>query len=159
MTPQELAGTGPAASVGGALHRYGGTVGFLIPILQDLQRENGYLPLPHLKELSLRLGIPLSRIYGVATFYKSLSLKPRGRHVISVCTGTVCHLKGAARLVQALRDHLKLTSGDTTDDLRFSLETVNCVGACALAPVVVIDGNYCAKARPGEMPAQLKSCC
>jgi NADH-quinone oxidoreductase subunit E len=147
------------APVERAIERYGGGAGFLIPILQDVQRDLGYLPLPQLKELSRQLEIPLSQIYSVATFYKSLSLRPRGRHVISVCTGTVCHLKGAGQLVQALRDHLKLATGDTTPDLRYSLETVNCVGACALAPVVVVDGNYHAKARPGELPEVLKSCC
>jgi NADH-quinone oxidoreductase subunit E len=145
-------------AVAAALQRYGGGVGFLIPILQDLQRQHGYLPVPLLRELSRQLGIPPSRIYNVATFYKSLSLKPRGRHRLSVCTGTVCHLKGAERLVQALRQQLHLPAGDTTDDLQFSLETVNCVGACALAPVVVTDGTYHAKAKPRDVPKILKAC-
>jgi NADH:ubiquinone oxidoreductase subunit E len=149
--------TAQKASVEAVIGRYGGGTGFLIPILQDLQREHGYLPLPELKELSRRMGLPLSRIYSVATFYKSLSLKPRGRHVVSVCTGTVCHLKGAGDLVEAIRGHLHLTAGDTTTDRRFSIETVNCVGACALAPVLVIDGHYYAKARPGDVPKTLKA--
>ena len=139
-----------------ALKRYGGGVGFLIPILQDLQRQHGYLPVPLLQELSRQLHVPPSQTYHVATFYKSLSLKPRGRHLLSVCTGTVCHLKGAEKLVQAIRQQLKLPSGETTDDLRFSLETVNCVGACALAPVLVTDGTYHAKAKPREVARILK---
>ena len=149
--------TEPTTSVTAVIQRYGGGVGFLIPILQDLQREHGYLPAPQLQELSRRLGVPLSRIYSVATFYKSLSLKPRGRHLISVCSGTVCHLKGAGRLVEAIRDQLHLPAGETTQDLRFTLETVNCVGACALAPVVVVDGTYYAKPKPADMANLLKA--
>jgi NADH-quinone oxidoreductase subunit E len=149
--------TEPGATVASVIQRYDGGVGFLIPILQDIQHEQGYLPLPHLQELSRQLGVPLSRIYNVATFYKSFSLKPRGRHVISVCTGTVCHLKGAGKLVQTMRAQLKLDSGDTTPDLRFSLETVNCVGACALAPVLVVNGTYYAKAKPREVARILKA--
>jgi len=139
------------SSVANAIQRYGGGVGFLIPILQDIQREYGYLPQPQLKELSRRLGVPLSRVYNVATFYKSFSLQPRGRHLISVCTGTVCHLKGA------IRGQLKLPTGETTQDMRFSLETVNCVGACALAPVLVVNGTYYAKAKPGKVADILKA--
>jgi len=145
-------------TVAAALKRYGGGVGFLIPILQDLQRQHGYLPVPLLQELSRQLHVPPSQTYHVATFYKSFSLKPRGRHLLSVCTGTVCHLKGAEKLVQAIRQQLKLPSGETTDDLRFSLENVNCVGACALAPVLVTDGTYHAKARPGGVAKILKAC-
>jgi NADH-quinone oxidoreductase subunit E len=151
----QAAQSGPVSE---AIQRYGGGVGFLIPILQDIQRERGYLPLALMQELSQQLHVPLSRIYNVATFYRSFSLKPRGRHVISVCTGTVCHLNGAGKLVQALRQQLNLPSGDTTDDLRFSLETVNCVGACALAPVVVADGAYCAKARAAQLAKILQAC-
>ncbi len=138
------------------LQHYGGEVGFLVPMLQDLQREHGYLPVSPLLELSRRLGIPLAQVYGVATFYKSLSLKPCGRHLICVCTGTVCHLKGAASLVETIRDRLDLRAADTTKDLKFTLQTVNCVGACALAPVVVVDGIYHAKTRPGQMARILK---
>ncbi len=145
------------SSVANAIQRYGGGVGFLIPILQDIQREYGYLPQPQLKELSRRLGVPLSRVYNVATFYKSFSLQPRGRHLISVCTGTVCHLKGAVKLVEAIRGQLKLPTGETTQDMRFSLETVNCVGACALAPVLVVNGTYYAKAKPGKVADILKA--
>ena len=146
-----------AACVETVVQRYGGGVGFLIPILQDIQRECGYLPLPALKELSQRLDVPLSRIYNVATFYKSFSLKPRGRHSACVCTGTVCHLKGAGKLVDAICQHCGVTVDGTTEDMRFTLETVNCVGACALAPVLVVDGDYYAKAKPGDVAEILKA--
>ncbi len=146
-----------AASVETVLQRYGGEVGFLVSMLQDLQREHGYLPVAPLHELSQRLGIPLAQVYGVATFYKSLRLKPCGRHTVCVCTGTVCHLKGAATLVEAIRDRLALRAGDTTEDLEFTLQTVNCVGACALAPVVVVDGTYHARAKPRQMGRLLKA--
>jgi len=134
-----------------AVERYGGSVGFLIPILQDIQEEHGYLPAPQLRELARRLAIPVSQVYSVATFYKSLSLEPRGRHLISVCTGTVCHLKGAGRVTEAISEELDIPVGGTTDDMRFTFQTVNCLGACALAPVMVVDGKYYAKVKPGEM--------
>ncbi len=147
----------PTPSLQTVLDRYGGQVSFLVSILQDLQRQHGYLPVPHLKEVSRQLQVPFSQVYSVATFYKSLSLKPRGRHLISVCTGTVCHLKGAGQLVEAIRDRLRLSASNTTDDMRFTLETVNCLGACALAPILVVDGTYYAKAKPGQVTGILKS--
>lgn len=140
-----------------AVERYGGSVGFLIPILQDIQEEHGYLPAPQLRELARRLAVPVSQVYSVATFYKSLSLKPRGRHLISVCTGTVCHLKGAGRVTEAICEELDIPVDGTTDDMRFTFQTVNCLGACALAPVMVVDGKYYAKVKPGEMPKILSS--
>lgn len=144
-------------SVHSAVQRYSGSPGFLIPILQDIQKELGYLPPEALKEVSHELGTPLSRVYNVATFYTSFSLNPRGRHIISVCTGTVCHLKGAGKLAEAISNQLQIAAGGTTDDLRFTLETVNCLGACALAPVVVIDGNYYAKVEPSGLAKLLKA--
>ena len=140
-----------------AVERYGGSVGFLIPILQDIQEEHGYLPAPQLRELARRLAIPVSQVYSVATFYKSFSLEPRGRHLISVCTGTVCHLKGAGRVTEAISEELDIPVGGTTDDMRFTFQTVNCLGACALAPVMVVDGKYYAKVKPGEAAKILSS--
>ena len=140
-----------------AVERYGGSAGFLIPILQDVQRERGYLPAPELKRVARRLSIPLSRVYSVATFYRSLSLEPRGRHLISVCTGTVCHLKGAGRVTEAISKELGISVGGTTPDMRFTLQTVNCLGACALAPVIVIDEEYHAKVAPGGVTEILDS--
>jgi NADH-quinone oxidoreductase subunit E len=154
----ESVGSNQTARVETVLRQYGDVgIGFLIPILQDIQREYGYLPLLVLKELSQRLSVPLSRIYNVATFYKSLSLKPRGRHIISVCTGTVCHLKGAGKLAEAISDQLEIPLGGTTRDLRFSLENVNCLGACALAPVLVLDGHYYAKVEPSAVKKILRA--
>ncbi len=114
----------------------------LLPILQDFQREFNYVPEEGIKRLSDIFGVPESRIYAMATFYKALSLVPKGRHMIKVCMGTACHLKGAPFVVEAIERRLKIKPGQTTEDWRFSLETVNCVGTCALAPVVVIDEDY-----------------
>ncbi|MCD6569567.1 MAG: NAD(P)H-dependent oxidoreductase subunit E [Deltaproteobacteria bacterium] len=114
----------------------------LLPILQDFQREFSYVPEEGIKRLSDIFGVPESRIYAMATFYKAFSLVPKGRHTIKVCMGTACHLKGAPFVVEAIERELKIKPGQTTEDRRFSLETVNCVGTCALAPVVVIDEDY-----------------
>lgn len=114
----------------------------LISLLQDIQVEYNYLPQDILVNISRKLDIPLSQVFSVATFFKAFSLKPRGRHTITVCLGTACHVKGGQRLVDKMaRDH-KLNPGETTEDERFTLETANCLGCCALGPVVVIDGKY-----------------
>jgi NADH-quinone oxidoreductase E subunit len=110
----------------------------LIMILQDIQGEYKYLPEPALREVSTRLNVPLSQVYGVATFYKAFSLQPRGKHLIQVCCGTACHVKGAPLVVDRLERALGIKCGNTTKDKKFTLETVRCVGACALAPVVMI---------------------
>ena len=116
--------------------------GPLVLILQDINLELGYLPRPALKYVSEQLGTPLSRIYHVATFYKAFSLKPRGEHVIKVCVGTACHVRGAARVLEALENRLEIKAGETTKDMKFTLETVNCLGACAMGPVVMLDDRY-----------------
>lgn len=110
----------------------------LIMILQDIQGEYKYLPEPALREVSTRLNVPLSQVYGVATFYKAFSLQPRGKHLIQVCCGTACHVKGAPLVVDRLERALGIKCGNTTKDKKFTLETVRCVGACALAPVVMV---------------------
>ncbi len=114
----------------------------LVAILQDIQSEYSYLPREALERVSEGLSIPLSRVFSVATFFKALSLEPRGRHLINVCLGTACHVRGAVRVLEAMERELAIKSGETTKDLRFTLETVNCVGACALGPVVIVDGEY-----------------
>ena len=114
----------------------------LVAILQDIQSEYSYLPREALERVSEGLSIPLSRVFSVATFFKALSLEPRGRHLINVCLGTACHVRGAVRVLEAMERELAIKSGETTEDLRFTLETVNCVGACALGPVVIVDGEY-----------------
>jgi NADH-quinone oxidoreductase subunit E len=114
----------------------------IIAILQDIQDEVNYLPEEALRYVARALDIPLSKVCSLATFYKAFSLKPRGRHVIHVCLGTACHVRGAVRILEALERDLNIRSGQTDEDLQFTLETVNCLGACALGPVVVVDGDY-----------------
>jgi NADH-quinone oxidoreductase subunit E len=113
----------------------------LVQILQDIQAEYGYLPEDVLRQVSQKMKIPLIEVFGVATFYKSLSLIPRGRHHIQVCTGTACHVRGAKRVLEEFERDLCTCAGQTTEDQEFSLETVNCVGACALGPMVIVDGG------------------
>lgn len=114
----------------------------LISLLQDIQAEFGYIPRDVLIEISQRLDIPLSQLFSVVTFFRAFSLKPRGRHVVTVCMGTACHVKGAKRLVDKIERDYGLKAGDTSEDLRFTMETVNCLGCCALGPVVVVDDKY-----------------
>jgi len=114
----------------------------LVMLLQDVQDKYGYLPREVLKEISRRIDVPLARLYGLATFYRSFRLKPRGKHELCVCTGTACHVRGAATLLEHLQRRLGVKPGDTTDDGLFTLVTVNCLGACALGPVLVLDGKY-----------------
>jgi len=116
--------------------------GMLVSILQDIQAECNYLPREALEQLSRSLDIPLSQVYSVGTFFKAFSLKPRGRHLINVCLGTACHVRGAARILDTIERELGIKSGETTPDLKYTLERVNCVGACALGPIVVIDGEH-----------------
>lgn len=114
----------------------------IIQILQDIQAQHRYLPRELLVAVSRRLKIPLSNIYSIATFYSAFSLNPRGKHLCTVCMGTACHVRGAPNVLNQIEERLKIHSGETTTDKMFSLETVNCLGACALAPIVVIDGRY-----------------
>ena len=117
----------------------------LVPILQEVQKAYGYLPKPILMAVSERTGISASRIYGVATFYEQFYLEPHGRHTIRCCRGTACHVKGGPNIIKTLKRTLGIEPGETTDDMEFSFETVACLGACALAPVMVIDGTYYGK--------------
>jgi NADH:ubiquinone oxidoreductase subunit E len=138
------------------LAHYGERTEALIAILQDIQAQYNYLPSEVLQVVAARLGISLSRVYKVATFYKSFSLLPRGRHEIKVCLGTSCHLRGGPRILEGLERHLRIKHGGTTEDMRFTLSTVNCVGACALSPVVVIDEDYHGCATPSSIAPVLK---
>ncbi len=122
--------------------RYDADRGMLIPMMQDLQAECGYLPQAELKALSKRLGVPLAHIYSVATFYAAFRLVPKGEHTIQLCMGTVCYLKGANKIAEALQEHFDLVPGSTSPDGKFTFAPVNCVGACALAPVMIVDGQY-----------------
>ena len=122
--------------------------GDIIPLLQRLQNEYGYLPRDVILEVARQTGLPTSRIYGVATFYAQFYLKPHGRHTIRCCRGTACHVRGGKKVIDAARRTLGIDDGETTEDMQFSLETVACLGACALSPVIVVDGRYCGKVTP-----------
>jgi NADH-quinone oxidoreductase subunit E len=139
------------------LARYNSDSGMLVSVLQDVQAEYNYLPKEALVQVGQELDIPLSQVYSVASFFKAFSLKPRGRHLINVCLGTACHVRGAVRVLDEIERELAIKSGETTKDLRYTLETVNCVGACALGPIVVIDGNYSGQMTTGKVKPLLES--
>lgn len=122
--------------------RYDAEVGMLIPMMQDLQAECGYLPADQLRRLAKRVDVPLSRVYAVATFYASFRLAPKGLHEVTLCVGTVCYLKGSGEISEMICKEFQVESGGTTPDGLFSFQPVNCVGACALAPVIIVDGEY-----------------
>lgn len=119
-----------------------GKNGSLINVLEEIQDEYRYLPREALVLVSDRMGVPLSQVYSVATFYHAFSLEPSGEHSICVCTGTACHVRGAVQVLNRLESKLGIEAGETTRDRMFTLETGNCLGACALGPVVVVDGEY-----------------
>jgi NADH-quinone oxidoreductase subunit E len=129
----------------------------VISILQDVQATYRYLPREALVFVSEKLNIPLTRIYHLSTFFRAFSLEPRGRHHIQVCLGTACHDRGSPRILEALERKLKIRAGQTTPDLGYSLETVNCVGACALGPLVVVDGKSSGKMTPQKAERLLAS--
>jgi NADH-quinone oxidoreductase subunit E len=114
----------------------------LIEVLQDVQARYRYISREAMKAVSAYLKVPLSRVYSVATFYKAFSLNPRGKYHFMICTGTACHIRGAPQLVDELCRDTGIRPGETSDDLQYTLETVNCVGACAMAPVVILNGKY-----------------
>ena len=119
--------------------RYDGERGQLVSILQDIQEVYRYLPREALERVSLQLDIPMAQVYAVATFFKAFSLEPKGKHILQVCMGTACHVRGAPLLLDEFGRRLGVEPGRTTEDKEFTLESVNCVGACALGPVVVVD--------------------
>lgn len=131
--------------------RYGGNRDSLISILQDIQSEWRYLPEDAMRAVASQLGLPLIQVYGVATFFKAFSLNPRGRHMVSICLGTACHVRGASALLDEVIRRLGIEPGDTTEDMQFSLEAVNCLGACALGPIMVVDGEYHGQMSPGKV--------
>jgi len=114
----------------------------LIPVLQDIQSYYNYLPEEIFDEVSRKMNIPLIDVYGVATFYKSFSLTPKGKHIITVCMGTACHVRGGQRIADRISRELEIEPGETTPDMNFTLDTVNCLGCCAIGPIVMIDGEY-----------------
>ena len=136
--------------------RHGFQKASLISILQDIQAEMNFLPRKALLQVSRSLDISLTSIYEVATFYKAFSLEPKGRHTLQVCLGTACHVRGGARVLDYIENRLDVKSGKTTKDLAFSLESVNCLGACALGPMMVIDKKYYGKINSNKIEAILK---
>jgi len=137
--------------------KYQGDAGSLIQVLLEIQRENRWLPKEALEKVSRQLKVPLNRIQHIVTFYKAFSLVPRGRHEVHVCTGTASHVRGAPRLLDSVQDLIGIRPGETDLDLKFSLETVNCLGCCALGPVMVIDGEYHGKMAPAKSEEVLKN--
>jgi NADH-quinone oxidoreductase subunit E len=124
------------------LQKFNNDSAMLVGILQDTQTELGYLPHEVLHEIHVELKIPLTQVYSVATFFKAFSLIPRGRHQVHVCMGTACHVRGAEKILDSVKRELGIEPGKSDKDLNFSLETVNCLGACALGPIMVVDGKY-----------------
>ena len=128
----------------------------LIEVLQDIQQEYKYLPEEVLRNVSNKLSVPLIEVFRVANFYKAFTLKPRGKHLITVCMGTACHVRGAPRFLDEVLGQLNVKPGETTEDGMFTVETVNCLGACALGPVVVLDGEYHDHMTTGKLRALIQ---
>jgi len=128
--------------------QYRKKVGALIPVLQAAQDVYGYLPVDVMESIADNLHVPISQVYGVVTFYAQFHTEPRGKHIIRSCQGTACHVRGSARILNALKENLSVDPGHTTADLQFTLETVACIGACSLAPVMMIDSNPHARLKP-----------
>ena len=128
----------------------------LIPCLQEIQAEYGYLPRPVLEWVSKQTAIPVSRMYGVITFYAQFFLEPHGRHTVRCCRGTACHVKGGESIADAIRKQLGVEEGETTDDMRYTFETVACLGTCFLAPVMMVDNDYFGRVTPGRVSAILR---
>ena len=130
---------------------------YSLAIMQDIQRKFGFIPKEAFEILALYLNVKIANLYSMATFYKALSLKPKGKHVIKVCDGTACHIRGSTVLLEVLQRVLNIKAGETTKDGMFSVETVNCLGACAIAPVMVVNERYYPKVRPDEVETILNS--
>ena len=128
-----------------------------LAMMQDLQHHFNYIPREGMEAMAEYLGCPLSSLYAMATFYKALSLKPKGKHIIKLCDGTACHIRGSSNLITGIRRTLGIGPDETTPDGLFSLELVNCVGSCALAPVMVVDGTYYGKVTMEKLPEILDS--
>lgn len=134
------------------LEKYQGVKGALIPVLQDTQNAYGYLAKETLEQIAVKMNLPISQIYGVVTFYAQFHLSPRGKHIIRVCQGTACHVRGAKDILKAIEDQLQIKAGGTTENLMFTLETVACIGACGLAPVMMIDEDTHGRLTPSSIP-------
>ena len=144
------------AKVDEIIDKYPAQPSVLIQLLLDIQSECNWISKEAIRSVSQRLQIPLSQIYRVASFYKAMSLMPRGKHVINVCLGTACHVRGAPRIIDKVEESLGIKTGETTEDMKFTLERVNCLGCCALGPVMVVDKDYHGKMTPAKVGAVLQ---
>lgn len=139
------------------IDKHGCKASSLIQILINIQSENHWLPKEVLERVSERLTVPMNQIQHITTFYKSFSLVPKGRHEVHVCMGTACHVRGAQRVLDTVEEITGIKPGETDVDLKFSLETVNCIGCCALGPVMVVDGEYHGNIAPSQLEDVLKT--
>jgi NADH:ubiquinone oxidoreductase subunit E len=153
MSVRTCVDTAPAEEI---LARYPAEEASLIQVLQDVHRVYNYLPCDVVEKVAASLGVPLAKVFSVGTFYKAFSLQPQGRVVVRVCTGTACHIRGAVQLVDELTKRLGIAPGGTTPDMGFTIKTVNCVGACAMAPVLIVNEKYHGNAKPTNVGKYLR---
>ena len=151
FTSEELAG------VYDIIESYRSKPGSLIPVLEDVQELLGYIPKSIQRRIALGMGIPFSEVYGVVTFYSYFTMVPRGRHTIRCCLGTACYVRGAKRNLETLKETLGIEPGETTEDRRFSLEVIRCLGACGLAPVIMIDEDTHGQVKPNKISEILET--
>jgi NADH-quinone oxidoreductase subunit E len=144
------------AGINEILEKFQGVKGNLIGILHEVQNRYSYLPEEELRYISNRTRVPITQIYSIVNFYNRFSLKPKGKNVICVCLGTACHVKGAGKVMDALQEKLNIKTGESTDDMRFSLEEVRCIGACSLAPAVVVNEETYGQVSPKQVSTLLK---
>jgi NADH-quinone oxidoreductase subunit E len=137
------------------LEEYAGQKGAIIPILQHTQEAYGYLPKEVLQEISKRTGIPVSKLLGVATFYAQFRLNRRGKHLIRICDGTACHVRGASKCIETVEKELDVPAGGTSEDYEYTMEIVYCLGSCGLAPVAVVDDKVYGRLTPNSLVEQL----
>ena len=143
------------AAVDGVIGRHRDKAGSLIPVLEEIQETIGYLPKSIQRRVAVGLNIPLSEVHGVVTFYSFFTMVPRGRHTTRCCLGTACYVRGGKKNMEKLTETLNVSPGETTADRRFSLETVRCLGACGLAPVIMVDGDTYRQVKPTKIPGIL----
>ncbi|MCU0507252.1 MAG: NADH-quinone oxidoreductase subunit NuoE [Anaerolineae bacterium] len=138
------------------LEEYAGQKGAIIPILQHTQEAYGYLPKEVLQEISKRTGIPVSKLLGVATFYAQFRLNRRGKHLIRICDGTACHVRGSSKCIETVEKQLNVPAGGTSEDYEYTMEIVYCLGSCGLAPVAVVDDKVYGRLTPNSLVEQLE---
>jgi NADH:ubiquinone oxidoreductase subunit E len=143
--------TDQVAKLNSIINKFKGKPGGLIPVLEEAQVCLEYIPLSVQKKIASELNLPLSRVYGVVTFYSFFTMTPRGKHTVRVCLGTACYVRGGKALTEALQKQFGVKEGETTADRMFTLETVRCLGACGLGPVIVVDEDVHGRVKPGKI--------